>query len=272
MSRDDGFAVMDVSTDIVNDPKFRRLHRQNPEHVIAGFLAYVATMGESWKAGRRVPVADAWPVILPYDEAVIGSMVASELLDAKGLIPAKTWSGWFGPAQKRRKATRDRWRRANEKRGAENTNNSAQSAPEPRGNSADTGAIPSVPSVSQSVPSDPSVPPVSSAYPEGDRDCLDTYHDLTMFQPWGKWPGDKLKGAITEYGDAVVDAALRAEHSGDPDRKTLLDRTLARLARDADRAKEAKKAAPKPHRNGQTPEQLAAYEDTRRRLAAGEVL
>ena len=114
--------------------------------------------------------------------------------------------------------------------------------------------------------------PTASAYPSGDSDCLDTYHDLTLYRPWGQFSGDKLKGAITEYGDAVVDAALRAEHSGDPDRKTLLDRTLARLARDADRVREAKKAAPKAHRNGQTPEQLAAYEDTRRRLAAGEVL
>jgi hypothetical protein len=148
---------MDVSTDIVNDPKFRRLHRQNPEHVLAGFLAYVAILGESWKAGRRVPIVDSWPVILPFDAAVIASMEAAELLDSKGLIPSKTWIGWFTPAQKRRKATRERWRRANEKRLAESVNNSGSTALPPRGNHADTGAIPSVrPSVR---PKDSPLPP-----------------------------------------------------------------------------------------------------------------
>lgn len=145
MSREDGFAVMDVSTDIVNDPKFRRLHRQAPEHVAAAFMAYVAVLGESWKAGRRVPVVDAWPVLLPYDEAAIAAMIAAGLLDKRGQIPAKAWQGWFEPAHMRRKNTRERWRRANAIRIAESTGNSAPTAPLPRGNSADTGAIPSVP-------------------------------------------------------------------------------------------------------------------------------
>ena len=112
--------------------------------------------------------------------------------------------------------------------------------------------------------------PTGSAYPEGDSDCLDTYHDLTLYRPWGQFSGDKLKGAITEYGDAVVDAALRAEHATDADRKTLLDRTLARLARDADRAKEAKRSKPKS--NGHNPEQDAEILNLRKRLAAGEVV
>jgi hypothetical protein len=161
VSRDDGFTVMDVSTDIVNDPKFRRLHRQNPEHLVAGFLAYMATMGESWKAGRRVCATDAWPALLPFDQAVIGSLIAADLLDSKGQLPARAWTGWFGPADTRRKATRERWRRANEKRLAESTNNSAPAARSngataslPRGDSDDTGAIPSDPSVPSVVEND----------------------------------------------------------------------------------------------------------------------
>ncbi len=111
----------------------------------------------------------------------------------------------------------------------------------------------------------------ASAYPDGDLDCLDTYHDLSLYSPWGQWSGDKLKGAIGEYGNSTVDAALRAEHGISADRKTLLDRTLARLARDADRARDAK-PKPKPRNNGRTPEQEVTYQDTRRRLAAGEIV
>jgi hypothetical protein len=66
-----------------------------------------------------------------------------------------------------------------------------------------------------------------------------------MYRPWGQFSGDKLKGAIGEYGNDVVDRALFAEHALDLDRKTLLDRTLARLARDADRSKTAKETAAK---------------------------
>ena len=76
-------------------------------------------------------------------------------------------------------------------------------------------------------------------------DALDVYHDLTMYRPWGAFSGDKLKGAITEYGNPAVEAALRAEHALSADRKTLLDRTLARLAKDADRSKAAKEAKAK---------------------------
>jgi hypothetical protein len=79
----------------------------------------------------------------------------------------------------------------------------------------------------------------------GDRDSLDTYHELTLYRPWGVWSGDKLKAAINDYGDPAVDEALRQEAQLDGDRSTLLDRTLARLARNADRAREVRKSKPR---------------------------
>lgn len=79
----------------------------------------------------------------------------------------------------------------------------------------------------------------SRARPE-DWDCLDTYYSLTRWRPWGIWSGEKLTAAANEYGDANVTAALEAEHAVDADRKTILDRALARLARDAERTKRAK--------------------------------
>lgn len=157
MTRTDGFAVMDISSDVVNDPKFRKLQRSSPEHVAVAFTAYIATVGESWKAGRRVSIEDAWPAILPFDAGACEALRAAGLLDRNGYPTARSWNGWFTPARKRRDATRDRWRRANDKRLAESTNDSADAPLMPRGSHADTGAIPSVPSV-PSVPGEPREP------------------------------------------------------------------------------------------------------------------
>jgi hypothetical protein len=136
MSRRDGFPVMDVSTDFVNDPKFRRVQRVNPDHVAPAIAVYMAVLGESWKAGERASAVDAWPVLLPYDEGVIQSMQAAGLLDRRSQITVKAWEGWFREAFERREKTRERWRRANEKRegrAESRTDDSADTAPTPRG-------------------------------------------------------------------------------------------------------------------------------------------
>lgn len=147
MSRDDGFAVMDVSTDICHDPKFRRLQRERPEHVASGFLAYMSTAAESWKSGRRVAVEEAWPALIPFDAAVCDSLRLVGLLDRHGLVSSHAWRGWFKPALERRLKTRARWTRWNEKRAADTTLDQ-------RG----TDAV-MTPTVRQSVsPSEPSVP------------------------------------------------------------------------------------------------------------------
>lgn len=162
MSRDDGFAVMDVDTDIVNDPKFRRIQRSSPEHVAPAIAAYVAILGESWHSGRRVQIGDAWPVILPVDDAVVASMIEAGLLDRRGMLPAKVWKAWFEPVKERRDASRARWQRANDKRSARGEGG-APAGPRgsngndpllPRGDRAVTDTIRSVP-----FRSDPSVPP-----------------------------------------------------------------------------------------------------------------
>jgi hypothetical protein len=152
VSRSDGFAVMDVSTDIANDPKFRKLHRHAPDHSAAAFVGYISTLAESWKAGKRVSIDDSWPAFLPFDQTSVEALVAVGLLDNRGMIPSKAWHGWFDPALKRRENSRDRWRRANDKRRDDSTNDHGHTAFVPRGSSADTVAIPSVPSV-RTVPS-----------------------------------------------------------------------------------------------------------------------
>jgi hypothetical protein len=153
MARDDGFPVMDISTSIVHDPKFRQLHRERPEHVPPAFLAYVATLGESWKAGHRVSVTDAWPTLLPFDAEVVTSMIRVKLIERSGLPPRRAWDGWYTPARERRAASRERWRRANENRRVDGHDDSADTAMLPRG-TRDVPRPPSVPTVRPSKPSD----------------------------------------------------------------------------------------------------------------------
>jgi len=145
MSRDEGFAVMDVSTSIHEDAKFKRLARRHPELLPAAFTAYVALLGESWRAGERVAMRDAWPMLLgPFDRTVVAALRRFELLDSAGLVAPETWERWFGPAQRRQEQARERWRRANEKRHAAAmaslAQDSADTASLPRGDTRGTAA------------------------------------------------------------------------------------------------------------------------------------
>lgn len=150
MSRTEGFAVMDVSTSICDDPKFRRIQREHPELVAPAFTAYMATAAESWLSGRRVPIADAWPTIIPYSAEVVGVLTAVRLLDHRGLLPSKTWKSWFEPANQRREALRAKWRQSS-------TNYRAASSRRQRGVSDESSPpVPYRTVPSDSVPSDPS--------------------------------------------------------------------------------------------------------------------
>lgn len=150
MSRDDGFTVMDVSTGYVDDPKWRKLVRHAPDQLGPAFIAYTATMAESWRAGRRVTIDDSWPALIPYSKAAVDALRHVGLLDSGGHVQVRAWRGWFGPAKERRDAFRDRWARANEKR-------RAAAASLPRGDSAATDELPTPFRSDPSVPSDPSV-------------------------------------------------------------------------------------------------------------------
>lgn len=140
MSRLEGFEVMDVSTALPNDPKVKRLAREHPEQLGPGFLVYVSTMAESWKAGERVSFDDAWPGYLTFDQATVDALQAVKLLDAKGRVTLSAWRAFFEQARDRREKSRERWRRANDKRGADhamsNGAHSADATPLPRGSRA----------------------------------------------------------------------------------------------------------------------------------------
>jgi hypothetical protein len=141
MSRDDGFAVMDVSVDLADDPKVRKLWRYAPDHAGAAFIAYVATMGESWKQGRRVTIDDGWPAHVPFCQPAVDALLHVGLLDKGGRVSVNAWRGWFEVAKSRRDKSRDRWARYNAQRNAD-------TASLPRGSDVGTASsVPSVPSV-----------------------------------------------------------------------------------------------------------------------------
>ena len=145
MARDDGFAVMDVSSDIANGRKFRRIQRQAPDLVAVAMTVYVALLGESWKAGRRVPVDDGWPTLVAFDQRVVDQMTTVGLLDRRGLVTSAAWRRWFEPARARRAASRDRWARYN-------ANRHAVATSLPRGNRVATAtSVPSVRSKERTV-------------------------------------------------------------------------------------------------------------------------
>jgi hypothetical protein len=170
MSRDDGFAVMDISTSIHEDQKFKRLARRHPELAAPAFLAYVATLAESWRGAELVSVEDAWPSLIPYDRAVILALRRFELVDRDGLVADETWDRWFGPALERKRRARERWARANAKRHAALMADDADTAAAPRGTDEETAGVPRGNSavtgaIRPSVPSDPSVPSESREIP-----------------------------------------------------------------------------------------------------------
>jgi hypothetical protein len=227
MPRDEGFAVMDLSTDIAHDPKFRRLHRHYPELVGDCFTVYLTTLAESWKAGARLPADEVWPPILPYREQVIAALAEVGLLDSRNLVSVKAWRSWFDPANERRKKSRDRWRRYNESR-EPNGKSHADTTSLPRGDDAATAS--SVPSRTEPFLSEPSAVSSRIEIPDG-RSDIEAYvlvrrqaptprqralldgvldrHDLTG----AKWAADIILRNPNDPIGAVIEAdkAWRSE-------------------------------------------------------------
>lgn len=166
MTRDEGFAVMDVSTSLLQDPKVRKLQRHAPDRWPTAMVAYVSTMAESWKAGRRVTVEDAWPVGLAYDELAAEALQQVGLIDGSGLIVPRTWRSWFGKAKQRRNKSRADWRRWQQEHRKSKGGVSPDSDPDK---------------------AKPSVPSVRSDPPGSTRTLGDTSqraHGLAVVEPW----------------------------------------------------------------------------------------
>lgn len=146
MSRPDteGFSIMDVSTAILDDPKFLRLNLRHPDLYLAGVVAYTATLARSWAKGRRITAQEAWPVYRPEEPEALDALVAVKLLDRNYRLPAVSWREWFEIADQRRGATRER-----------NRKSAAAHRERQRGVSDDGASGVVLPTVRPSVPTDP---------------------------------------------------------------------------------------------------------------------
>lgn len=148
MTKDDGFAVMDVASDLHLDAKFKRIERLAPGKGIIALGVYVGVLGECWRTAERLTVTDAWPIHLaPVDDDLVAVMMTVGLLDAAGQIPEAAWVEWFERVQERRQSIRERWRRGNKNRAATSRLPRSNNGEAPRGYREETAAIRSVPSV-----------------------------------------------------------------------------------------------------------------------------
>lgn len=150
MSRPDteGFSIMDVSTAILDDPKFLRLALHHPDCYADGVVAFMSVLARSWSKGRRVTTTEAWPVYRPYRQEVVDALIEERLVDRNGRVLPVSWREWFETAAKRRDATRER-----------NRNSARAHRDRQRTVSDDDTSVSALlPSVRPSVPTDPPVP------------------------------------------------------------------------------------------------------------------
>jgi hypothetical protein len=124
MSRD-VLTRMDVSTSILEDPKFRSLARRHPELFAVAFTAYVGIDAASWREGERLTAEEGWPLLLTFNPAAVQALQEARLLDSEGRITRRAWANWYEAAAERVQLARDRYARYNAKR-AERANHSIQ--------------------------------------------------------------------------------------------------------------------------------------------------
>lgn len=245
---------------IANDPRFDGI--RDDDRLLGRWLRLLWLADAMWPLPAPRPVWATKAALAPLTKAGLIEEVAGHQYKVHGLDRERQRRAAKGKA-----GAAARWGNDTESSDAIADANASPIA-DANANANAMHAPPS-PSPSPSQPPSPEGGPGGDRLylPDGDCDALDVYHDLTMYRPWGAFSGDKLKDAIGEYGNEAVEAALRATHAASADRNTLLDRTLARLARDADHAREAARRTPKAPRAKRTPEQEARYQETRRRMA-----
>lgn len=101
MSREP-LARMDIDTRWPYHRKCRALQAAFSTDWPSYWCAYLAVLGESWAAGERMTIRDAWVPSLPVTiEAAAEALASIGLLDKSGKVPQKSWDEWFGPAAAR---------------------------------------------------------------------------------------------------------------------------------------------------------------------------
>lgn len=236
------------------DTKFLDLAARYPRLYYSAVGIYWTVVAATWRDASRRPVGRVAP---GARAEAVAALTDAGLLDEEGCIPSSSFENWVGQAVTRRTDWRDRQRSSR----ARHVDVTPMSTNVPARAHADQTRSDQI--------TDQTGGAGGSGYPTpgADRDSLDTYHELTGFRPWGVWSGDALKGAIAEYGDAEVETALREEHAAGAGRDDLMKRSLARLAKEADRARSERVTKPKPVK---PPFDQKLHNETVLRLMKGE--
>lgn len=245
MPRSQGFSRGDIDTAFPLDDKFLSLRgRLSSEQYYATVGVYFTIVAATWREADRKPGLRVAPDAGP----IVDELKAAGLLDSEGRVTTRAFTSWIGRAKRQRKSSAER--QAKNRAGKSRVTN---------GDTTVTNGESPPARVSAPLRSEGTVDDVTlEGGPGGDFDALDKYHALTLYRPWGQWSGDKLRVAMADYGNATVEAALDEAHGQDADRKSLLDRALAILARNAEHAK--LEAKPKSKTKRETPEEKADRE------------
>jgi hypothetical protein len=144
VSRDDGFAIADVDTGLLDDAKVRALWRLlgEPTAMCHALTIREAVLLASWREGHRVTAETSAPVWLPLPTTLLDALVTVGLLDRSHRMPRRSWDSWFGPAYARREERREAGRRG----GLAKAKRSSSSATATLYPSVPSSSIPSVPS------------------------------------------------------------------------------------------------------------------------------
>ncbi len=194
------------------DPKFRRLARRlsDADDFNSAVGAYFIALAAARRNG--LPAID---VTAETDSRFVPDLIAVGLLEDAG-FPDKAFVSW-APS---------RPPRPNETKRDEVRRHATTSDENDRTDSASTPI--------QSIP----INSKNETDAREDFDSLDLYYSLTGYRPWGSWSGDELRVLVSDYTDPVVQAAITTEWNAKRDRKGILKGVQARLARDAEKAKD----------------------------------
>lgn len=111
----DALQRMDVDTHWVYHRHWRAIQREDPTGWPAHAAAWLALLGECWRASdRRFTLEEAWPPALLGDVVATRAILTRNgLLDRYGRIPQASWDEWYGPTRARveagRKGAAARW-------------------------------------------------------------------------------------------------------------------------------------------------------------------
>lgn len=120
MSRDEGFAIADISTSTLEDRRVKRLwwNLRDVAAMSAALVVYEAVQLMSWSRGERARAELARPEWMTDAEAAIEALVSVGLLDKSHRIPKRDWNATVGKAIEDRRAERRRTKRLKHQRAA----------------------------------------------------------------------------------------------------------------------------------------------------------